>query len=57
MDFAIDFSYKNFNRKNLDKFYKLLTELGGHVYLAKDYLLDEHYFNAMYSKIDEWKKL
>ena len=55
--FAIDFSYKNFNRKNLDKFYKLLTELGGHVYLAKDYLLDEHYFNAMYSKIDEWKKL
>lgn len=55
--FALDFSYKNFNSKNLNKFYKSLVELGGHVYLAKDVLLDENSFNSMYTNIKQWKKI
>lgn len=55
--FAIDFSYKNFNSKNLDKFYKSLISLGGHVYLAKDFLLDKDSFNSMYMNIEQWRKI
>ena len=43
--------------KNLDKFYKSLIALGGHVYLAKDFLLDKDSFNSMYTNIEQWKKI
>lgn len=54
--FAIDFSKKDFNTKNLQKFYKELISIGGKIYLAKDLLLNKEAFDQMYLKINKWKE-
>ena len=54
---AVDFSYHQFNKIEIKKFYELLASHGGKIYLAKDFTLDEKNFKLMYPEFFEWEKI
>lgn len=55
--FAIDFPFNDFNYSEIRKFYKLLIENDGKVYLAKDSTLNEKEFHSMYPNLQSWRKI
>jgi len=54
---AVDFSYFEFNKTEIEKFYEELAKCGGKIYLAKDSTLDEKNFKLMYPEFAEWEKV
>ena len=54
---AVDFSYFEFNKTEIEKFYVELAKCGGKIYLAKDSTLDEKNFKLMYPEFAEWEKV
>lgn len=54
---AVDFSYFEFNKTEIKKFYEELAKCGGKIYLAKDSTLDEKNFKLMYPEFAEWEKV
>jgi len=54
---AVDFSYFEFNKIEIEKFYEELAKCGGKIYLAKDSTLDEKNFKSMYPEFAEWEKV
>ena len=54
---AVDFSYHEFDKTSIKKFYKELSRCGGKIYLAKDSSLDEENFKLMYPEYYEWEKI
>lgn len=54
---AVDFSYHEFDKTSIKKFYKELSKCGGKIYLAKDSTLDEENFKLMYPEYYEWEKI
>ena len=55
--FAIDFPFSDFNYSEIRKFYNLLIENEGKVYLAKDSTLNDKEFHSMYPNLQSWRKV
>jgi len=54
---AIDYPYEKFDHTAIRKFYKLLIDLGGLIYLAKDSTLMDFEFKKMFSNFNNWHKI
>ena len=51
---AIDYPYENFDHNAIRKFYEMLVEFDGLIYLAKDSTLTYYEFRKMFSNYDNW---
>ncbi len=54
---AVDFSEKYFDLSYFEEFMKKLLDYEGKIYLAKDSLLNEKYFKAMYPNFKNWEQV